>query len=371
MRIGIDFHHAEREGTGNCSYIRNLFEALLELEPASEYTLYVGNPRHPYYDRFRDRERVRLRPLWSRSVPGRLASLGILARGDKLDLLHVQYVAPPFFHGPLVVSVHDLAFLDRPECFSRPMRAYLKTLVPIGLRRAAEIMTLSEFSRKALALRFPECAAKVRVGPLAANPGLIGARARRRRDLHAIGVRGPFILCVGRLDARKNIPVLLRAFAMLRAGTGRGLQLVLAGPKDYWPAALDREWSESPFRRDILRTGLVSEGTLAGLYSAADVFAYPSLYEGFGLPVLEAMAAGCPVVASNATSLPEVVGRAGLLVPPEDPVRLASALRRVLTDKRLRADLVRKGRARAARFSWSETAKRTLAAYRSAAGRGG
>ncbi len=368
MRIGIDFHHAEREGTGNCSYIRNLFEALLGLEPDNDYFLYVWDPCHAYYDRFRDRERVRLRPLWSRSAPGRLASLGVLARKDKVDVLHVQYVAPLFFRGPLVVSVHDLAFLDRPECFPRSVRAYLKALVPAGLRRAAQVMTLSEFSRRALAARFPGCADKVHVGPLAACPRLSRPGTRRDRDLQAIGVRGPFALYVGRLDARKNIPVLLKAFAMVKAEGGFGHQLVLAGPKDYWPAALDRELSRTPVREDILRTGLVSEETLARLYAAADVFVYPSLYEGFGLPVLEAMAAGCPTIASDSTSLPELVGDAGLLVPAGEPSRLAGALKRVLTDKRFRESLARKGRARAGRFSWSETARLTMAAYRRAAG---
>lgn len=371
MRIGIDFHHAEREGTGNCSYIRNLFEALLGLEPENDYFLYVWDPCHAYYDRFRDRERVRLRPLWASSAPGRLASLGFLARKDKVDVLHVQYVAPPFFRGPLVVSVHDLAFLDRPECFPRPVRAYLKALVPPGLRRASEVMTLSEFSRQALASRFPGCASKVHVGPLAACPRLRRPGTRPDSDLRSIGVRGPFILYVGRLDARKNIPVLLRAFTTLKAEGSLGHQLVLAGRKDYWPAGIERELSRSPVREDVVRPGLVSEETLAGLYASADVFVYPSLYEGFGLPVLEAMAAGCPTIASNATSLPELVGDAGLLVAAEDPSRLAGALRRVLTDGRFRKSLARKGRARAGRFSWSETARLTMAAYRRAAGAAG
>ncbi len=367
MRIGIDFHPAEREGTGNCSYIRNLVQAILEVEPRHELYLYVGDPRHPYYDRFGGADRVRLRPLLAPSAPARWLSLGLLAKRDKVDLLHVQYVAPPFFSGPLVVSVHDLAFADQPQFFPWRMRAYLGLLVPHSLRRATRVMTLSQFSRRALASRYPFCSDKIRVGPLAAAPGLARTAGRAGTGAESVGVRGPFILYVGRLDARKNIPALVQAFSALRSAGVLEHRLVLVGPKDHWPEAMEREILTSPYRTEVVRTGVVSEEVLAGLYAAADVFVYPSLYEGFGLPVLEAMASGCPVVAMNAASIPEIVGDAGLLVSPGDTDSLAAAIRRVVSDKRLRAALIRNGKARARTYRWTETARLTLAAYREAA----
>ncbi len=369
MRIGIDFHSAEREGTGNCSYIRNLVESLLALDRENDYILYVSDGNHPYLRRFEGRPRLRLHPLGTRLALGRWLSLGRRAQRDGVDVLHVQYVAPLFFRGRLIVSVHDLAFCDHPEFFPARLRVYLKTLVPLSLRRAARVVTLSEFSRRALVGRYPSCAAKVHIVPLAASLGLSGGgNIALDRTAHAeMGIRDKFILYVGRLDARKNLSALLRAFSFLKRTRRIPHQLVVTGPRDFWPSELQREWDTNEFRSDIVRTGVVAEGTLAALYSSADVLVYPSLYEGFGLPVLEAMACGCPVVCTNTSSLPEVVGDAGLLVSAGSTDALAEAILRVISDERLRADLKKKGRERARRFSWAETAKKTLAVYRQAA----
>lgn len=368
MRIGIDFHTAEREGTGNCSYIRNLVESLLVLDRENDYVLYVTHREHPYLRRFEGRPRVRIQPLGTGHALGRWLTLGRRARRDGVDILHVQYVAPLFFGGRLIVSVHDLAYKDLPELFPARLRFYLRTLVPLSLRGASCVLTLSEFSRSSLAARYPSYAGKIRVIPLAASPGLRGGADRvlspavRRK----LGIRGKFILYVGRLDARKNLSVLLQAFSSLKRTRRIPHQLVVVGRMDFWPPALQREWDRNEFKADIVRTGLVAEGNLAALYSSADVFVFPSLYEGFGLPVLEAMACGCPVVCSNTSSLPEVVGQAALLVSAGASDPLAEGILRIISDRRLRTGLKKKGLERARRFSWMKTAKETLAVYRQA-----
>jgi glycosyltransferase involved in cell wall biosynthesis len=373
MKVGIDFHAAERPGTGNCSYIRNLVECLLDQDGRNEYCLYVRDPLHPYFSRFKHRPGISLRPI-SVSDPVRwLTFLGRLARRDRVDLLHVQYVPPLFYRGGLVVSVHDLSFLRHPEWFPWMKRLYLRTLVPRAIGRADLVLTISEFSRSELVARFPECASKVQVTYLAAGPGFRPPAKKRKGEnpLESLGIRGRFILYVGRLDYRKNISLLLRAFSELKKRRDVPHQLVLAGPRDYVPRALRREWSACESKSETVWTGLVSDALLAELYGRAEAFVYPSRYEGFGLPVLEAMACGCPVVCSEAGSLPEIAAGAALLVPPGSPEALTEALAAIVSNSGLRAGLGGRGVERSRRFSWETTAGRTLEAYgRVAASRG-
>ena len=367
VRIGIDTHAAEGDPSGNGSYIRGLTRALARLDEDVEYVLYALDPGHAFYAHFRAHPRVTVRRLWPRQALVRIPlSLAAASVRDRLDALHVQYVGPPCHRGALVVTIHDLAFLRIPESFPRLQSIRLRRQVHANARRAAVVITGSEHSKRDIRDAYGVAERRLHVIPLAADPGLAtvtdaaAVEAVRRK----FGITHRYVLSVGRLNARKNLIALVRAFERVRPTVAEGVQLVIAGPRDFQTDALDHAIDSSACPHDVLRVGAVSPEDLPRLLSGATAFAYPSLFEGFGLPPLEAMACGVPVICSNTGSLPEVVGDAALTFDPSRTDDIAAALLRVLTDAALRADLTVRGRARAAQFGWRRTAELTLEAYR-------
>ena len=367
MRIGIDAHAAEQGPSGNGSYIRGLLPALVRLPEDVEYVLYALDPGHAFYTEFHAHPRVTVRRLWPRPALLRIPlSLAAASWRDRLDALHVQYVGPPYHRGSLVVTVHDLAFLRIPRAFPRLQSLRFRLQVRANVRRAAVVVTGSEHSKRDIVSAYGVAENRTQVIPLASDPRL--APVRDPAVIEAVkrkfGIAHRYVLSVGRLNARKNLIGLLRAFEQVRPGLAEPAQLVIAGPRDFQADALDRAIASSACANDVLRVGAVSGEDLPVLLSGATAFAYPSLFEGFGLPPLEAMACGVPVICSNTTSLPEVVGDAALTFDPFRADDIAAALGRVLTDPALRADLIARGQARAARFSWRAAAEHTLEAYR-------
>ncbi len=274
------------------------------------------------------------------------------------DLIHAPSLAvPPARDTPLVVTAHDLAFLRHPEVFPRRGVEFHRRGLAIAYHEAAVVIAISEFTRHELITAGFE-AGRVHVAPLAIavppapSEDVIDAR------IAEIGVESPYVLSVGTIEPRKGLDTLAAAVAGIRAHRPE-VTLVLAGPTG-WLSVPGLEGD------GIRRLGKVDEPTLDALYRRAEVCALPSRYEGFGLPVLEAMARGCPVVASDATALTEVVGRAGRLVPPGDVPAWTTALDEVLGDPGLRADLAARGHGRAAEFSWTATATAHLEAYAAA-----
>ena len=372
VRIGIDTHAAEGQPSGNGSYIRGLVRALARLDADVEYVLYALDPAHPFYGDLPGHPRVRVRRLWPRAALARIPlSLAAASYRDRLDALHVQYVGPPHHRGARVVTVHDLAFLRIPRSFPRLQALRLSWQVRDNARRAAVVITGSEHARRDICDTYGIAASRVDVIPLAVDPSLAPVRDRLAVDAlkRKLGIAHRYVLCVGRLNARKNLTGLLHAFERVRRGLAEPTQLVIAGPRDHQADALDRAIAASACEPDVRRVGAISDAELPVLLSGATVFAYPSLFEGFGLPPLEAMACEVPVICSHTTSLPEVVGDAALTFDPARTDDIAAALARVLGDPELRARLVERGRARAARFTWRAAAERTLAAYRRAVGR--
>ncbi len=371
MRIGLNARLVGTDGTyrraGVSRYIANLIEHLPgELGPDDELIV-AGRPaptdgRSPL-DRFRQHPVARI--AWEQTA------LPLLARRGRWDLTHSSVnVAPVLRSGRSVVTVHDLAFVTAPETMPAGRRRYLAALTAHSVRHAAQVIAVSESTRRDLATWFDIDPDRVTVTPLAAEERF---RMSSPEALDAFRTRSgqtrPYVLSVGTREPRKNSAMLVRAFASLAGEIPH--DLVLVGPAGWMGGELDDALAAlpDPVRKRVRLTGFVDDEDLPLWYGAADVFAFPAHYEGFGLPVLEAMSCGVPVVTSNASSLPEVVGDAGLLVSPDDPEGLAGALRSVIADDAQATDLRNRGRQRASLFSWSATARLTVEAYRAALGR--
>ena len=368
MHIAIDAHSVGTGLAGNETYAANLVEALAEIDRENRYTVYVT--REEAARRFGGRwPHVGVRRTLPHTPLVRIPlTLSAELRRRPVDLLHVQYTAPPLAPCPVVATVHDLSFEHIPETFKLRSRVQLRLTVRATARRAAHVIAPSEFTRRDLVETYGLDPARVTATPLAASPRFRPvedpaelARVRRR-----YGIGGAYVLAVGSIQPRKNLARLVRAYSALRGARGRSNlpQLVLVGKKGWLYGETLRAVEEAGAGGSVLMTGYVSEGDLPALYSGALCFAYPSYFEGFGLPPLEAMSCGAPVLTGNLTSLPEVVGDAGLTVDPFDTGALTEALARLIDDDALRADLRRRGLRRARGFDWRDTARMTLQIYR-------
>ena len=289
------------------------------------------------------------RRMWMRWDRPRIDSLM-----NDSNLVHgTNFVLPPNGRGaPGVVTVHDLSFL-RPDVF--PGGEALRDLVPWSVRRAAAVLTPTEAVADELCATYPVPRDKVFVTHEGVAEVFFGATPLSDTALGKMGIPGPYALAVGTLEPRKNLAALLQAWraAGLEAA---GWRLVLAGPKGWGP--------ELPETAGVILTGWVGDETLPGLLAGASIFLYPSRYEGFGLPPLEAMAAGVPVLAGRYSAADEVLGDGALKVDPDDTDAIGEALLRLAGDDGLRRSLAFAGRARAASFTWSAAAKATIEAYR-------
>ena len=285
---------------------------------------------------------------------------------DGLDLVHATSAAvPPTGRRPLVATVHDLAFRHFPEAYPPAGRRYHERSARIVADEAARVLVPSEATARDLAELYGVDRGRVTITPLGVEVPAEPDRAGAERLLRDLGVRGRFLLAVGTLEPRKNLPRLLDAFGEVTDELP-GHWLVVVGPVG-WGPRLRPTWDSVR----VKLAGPVGDAVLHALYQAADGLAYPSLYEGFGLPVLEAMANGIPVLTSDRSSLPEVAGDAALLVDPLDRAAIAAGLVRLAGDEALRRRLVEAGRRRAAGFTWRATAAATWATYRQVTERDG
>ena len=359
IKILLDAHILGQRETGNETYLRSLIAQtdLLEQEgirlipavaPGQEAGLRHALAQPGIGDDVR-----RLTRLLPR-----------LARETRADLVHVTYHGPLSMPTPMVVTIHDVSYRVRPR-FSSLRNVLLQNALGYWTaRRARLIVTVSEFCRAEIERVYPFAAGRIAVTFETSEPSepLPGARAvERLRELGVAAQR--YIFCIGRFQPRKNLDRLARAFLAIQGGMP-DLRLVLAGDKDTPSgAAFCRAFAE-PIRQGlILLPGYVNDEDASTLFSRCACFAFPSLYEGFGLPVLEAMRLGAPVVTSSTTALPEVAGDAAVLVDPTDEAALVAALTRVLSNEALASALAAKGRARAARFDGPGFAKLTALAY--------
>ena len=371
MHIAIDAHSVGAQLAGNETYAVNLIEALAEIDQANQYTLYVT--KQSAVDRYTNRwPNFQVKRTLPHTPLVRIPlTLSLELRRSPVDVLHVQYTAPPRMPCALVATIHDLSFEHLPETFNRRSRAQLRLTVRRTARKAAQILTLSEFSRRDIIGTYGIDSNRVSVTPPAAArqfaPVTNATELRRIRTSY--GIQRDYILALGSIQPRKNLVRLINAYTALRRVRPETElpQLVLAGKRGWLEAETIRAAEQSDARRDILLMGYVPDSDLPALYGSALCFAYPSYYEGFGLPVLEAMQCGTPVIAGNRTSLPEVIGSAGVLVDPFDESAIAHGLLELIDRRDLRDQLRIKGLARAAQFDWTTTARLTLQAYERAA----
>ncbi len=301
------------------------------------------------------------------------ASLPVVLWKRRPDLLHAPaFVAPVVSPCPVVITIHDISYLLYPAHFSNWWTKYLKLVMPPAVRSAAAIICGSENSKRDVAKAYGIAAGKVRTVPYGVDHERFNPGATLQREwAQTLGIRDGYVLHVGTFSYRKNIPTLLHAVAHLRAqGKCGGRQVVLAGSHHLSLRGAHEVFAtirELDLSGTVVMTGHMPDEHVPGLYAHASMLVMPSLYEGFGFPVLEAMAVGTPVVCSNTSSLPEVAGDAALLFPPEDRVALASAMEDVIRNPLVAGELRRKGFARARQFTWQRTAEQTIAIYREVA----
>ncbi|MBI4319519.1 MAG: glycosyltransferase family 4 protein [Chloroflexi bacterium] len=373
MRVGIDARLVYYQRAGISSYVTGLLHGLARVGQGVEYVVLQSRKQHE--DLVSDPNFHRI-PLWTPSHhPFEQFALPVELMLRRLDVLHSPDFIPPFVRtSRSVITVHDLAFLAMPEILTDQSASYYRQ-VEKAVLSADAIIAVSSSTKKDIVDRLGAPEGKIVVIPEAAAPHFrpVDNPGWAREAVGKYGLASGFVLFVGTIEPRKNLPTLFNAFDLLlkeldgiadALSFDQPVKLVICGHRGWLCDDVFRALRAMDQPGRVVLTGPVSTRELIALYNQAAMLVLPSLYEGFGLPALEAMACGTPVVASNVSSLPEVVGDAGLLVSPRDAPEIARAMLRLLTNRALRDDLTRRGLQRARSFSWERTASETLAVYR-------
>lgn len=370
-RIGLNAHLLNLSGNYRSAGINGyIYHLLQHLTPSTDlaYTVFLSEPRA--------REHFKHLALALSRLPTHKPSVRIFweqfiqpiaLRREGIDLVHaLAFAGPLAISIPWIATVYDLSFVRYPQSFNRVNRLYLTWAVRQSVRRANRVIAISESTKRDLVQMFGAKADRVSVVYCGVDPAFM--RQRHQTELMEFCQRRnlpeKMILHVGTIEPRKNIVRLIRAFARAKRAARLPHQLVLIGARGWKYAEVDAAIEQEEMANDVVFAGYVPQSELPLWYHAADLFVYPSLYEGFGLPPLEAMACGVPVVTSNASALPEVVGDAALQVSPEDETAIADAIVRALTDQPLREQMIERGIQQSKRFSWERAGQATMALYR-------
>ena len=371
MRVGYEYLLPGFQDTGVERTIRNLLTALVRLAPETDFTVFSrGSIERNLLDSPNVRQRRSrmancgrpARILWQQLVGP------TSCRREDLDVYHATgYVVSPRFGIPTVVSVYDTISLERERLTTSLNAIHYRWAVPMGIRSAKQIVVPSEYVRSRLMEITKSAGDNIHVVPLGVSTSFVRLERdeanRRLRPLFQT-IPESFLLFVGNIERKKNLRTLISAFSRSRCRRKMNLKLVLAGKAGNALSIVKRTIREERLDEDVILTGYVDEETLVALYNAASLVVYPSEMEGFGLPPLEAMACGTPVVASRAGSIPEVVGDAALLVDPGNVDGLAESLDGVLHSHEIHASLVARGLRRSKAYNWERAAERTLEIYR-------
>lgn len=354
MRIAIDAQTTLGQKTGFGFYVKNLVEALAKVDSKGEYVLIKPQTQQDF-------------PTWKRFWWDQLV-FPSRAKKARVDLLHQPcFSAPILFTGKVIVTCHDLISVFFPENLPLASRLFYSRWMPFSYRKAMMVIADSEHTKKDIIslLRIPE--RRIKVVHLAVSKEFkpIKSSSKHRGILKKYRTGPRYFLHVGTIEPRKNLEFLVRAFA-LAYRDGLEENLVITGKKGWYYDGLFELVKNLNLTQKVVFTGYVEEKDLPALYSGATAFLFPSLYEGFGLPPLEAMACGTPVISSSTSSLPEVVGSAGILLPPRNEKLWAENMVKIVKDKGLAQTFKNLGLRQAAKFSWESTAKKTIEVYREA-----
>ena len=369
MRIAIDARKLHDFGIG--TYVRNLVRELARQTFGDSFVLLcrpddvafvreLGPQFHPVVVRagnYSAREQI--------SVPLALMRAHV-------DVFHApHYVVSPLTRVPFVVTIHDCIHLRFPQYLpNRAAYLYARAFMTTSARRARRVLTVSQASKDDILafLKIPEAKVEVVHNAIDERLSAVPSAADVTRVRERFLLTSPFVLYAGNIKPHKNVERLIEAFSLMRQRGVEGVKLLIIGDEISKTPMLRRLVHRYQLHQHVRFLGFVPDDTLAVLYRLASVFVFPSLYEGFGLPPLEAMAAGAPVITSNVSSLPEVVGDAAILIDPLDPAAIAEAMQRVLSNETLRADLIRRGHARVTQFSWERSVARIRQIYAEVAG---
>ena len=368
MRVGISAEWLGSRAGGLETYTSKLLDGLSRIRCPNDYRVFTlrSGLLGTVAAQSPNMQEVRVfgRSRWF-AVP---VGIPLAALRCKVDVLHATSVAPPFSGGQLVVTVHDLGFRKHPEFYPPLVRLRLAALIRAGVCRARQIIAISEATKRDLQEVYEIPDDRIRV----VHNGVddiyrpIADADEVARRLSRYGIPTPYVLYVGRHHPGKNLGRLLEAFKLVRRRGHDDLNLVLVGTGLYYEQAVYRRITELGIADYVVKPGYVDAADLPYIYNGARVFAYPSLFEGFGLPPLEAMRCGVPTLVSDTSSLPEIVGDGALQAQAYSVEDLTDKLEALLVDEQLRADLRQRGLARAATFTWERAALETAAAYRAA-----
>jgi len=380
MRIGIDAHLASYELRGMGKYVLQLVSGLAMADDRDEYVVYGNSKIFPKLKgcpniKFRDPGGMAY-PLWEQFV------LPLWVRQDRLELLHCLANTAPFAlprHIKVVITVHDVMYLLPSSVLStsnvfrqRLGNFYRRLVVPRMARRADRIITDSEFSKQEIAEYLGILPHRIHVIYLGIDPhmaSLADAITLLPKEIGGESLDSPFILALGAGDPRKNTLAVIRAYGSRWRDFPNQEKLVIVGLRDWRSSAAYRLVRQLGLSKKVLFAGYVSEELLVWLYTSSRCFLYPTLYEGFGFPPLEAMACGVPVITSDRTSVSEIAGDAAIFVDPCSDESIGNALLRLLSDEPLRRQLIQKGRAQVQKFNWQDTIQKTLGVYAELSGR--
>jgi glycosyltransferase involved in cell wall biosynthesis len=365
LRIAIDVRKLRDYGIG--TYVRNLLRHLSRLDAETDYVLLCRPEDSGIAEELGKNFRTIAEPARPYSVSEQLR-IPLDLRREKIDLFHApHYVLPPLTRCKSVVTIHDCIHLRFPQYLpNRLAYAYARSSMWVATHRSNRVLTVSEASKRDILryFRIPEAKINVIYNAIDERYGESPSPDEVERVQDRYQLNAPYVLYAGNIKPHKNLERLIEAFHTLRQDPDLAhVKLLIIGDEISKYATLRRAVHKYKLHKHVRFFGFVSDKTLAVLYRLARVFVFPSLYEGFGLPPLEAMASGTPVITSNVSSLPEVVGDAALLIDPHDPGAIAEAMRRVLMDSDLREELRQKGFTRVRQFSWERSIRRVREIY--------
>ena len=364
-RVGILAGCLGRQDGGPETYERELIRAIAAADRVNEYRIYCFNDAAPGVVG-PPPENMTLEVLRPRN---RWISLAIVAPAsmlrDRVKVLHAPLYPPPLCPARLVFTMHDNSPIAHPEFFTPAVYRRLNTLVRSALRKARVVICVSQHTHDSMADLAGVDPRRIVVVPHGVDPRFLRAPSEQERALvrERFRMARPYVLYAGKLMPRKNIVRMIEGAARFLKATGADMDFVMVGKRLYDNNEIDRTIARLGIADRVRELGHVADADLPVLYSGASAFLYATLWEGFGLPVLEAMASGTPVITSNVSSLPEVAGDAALLVDPLDVEQISSALVRVHEDRTLRQQLIDRGRERAGQFTWARTAAATIRDY--------